>query len=343
MTLVLWLVIALVPFLLGKGTLKILYGKKNIQGLIWSDSYLVGLFVYIGLTEAAHCMAVFLKWHFSFCIKIQGFFLIAVCIAALVFFISEEISVKTKRRWKKEKQAKPRELKPREFSISWFLFGVVVLLQVILLVTGQERYFTGDITLETVNSFLTTDSVYQVNPLTGQAYTQGLPLRLEILCLPTLYAALCKWSGLSAYQVTEMVSVAVLLAGYLAYGRLAEWFFGQSKKKKGVFLLLISLLFWAGDYMPMIDGFGIRHCGYQGTTIRSIILLPYIINLCLREKWKLIVLCIAAEACIVWTFYGFGACFFIAFLWILGRKTFYKKEKERKAKNKGGCKWNFHI
>ena len=35
-----------------------------------------------------------------------------------------------------------------------------------------------------------TDGIYQVNPLTGQAYVQGMSLRYRILGLPTLYTFL---------------------------------------------------------------------------------------------------------------------------------------------------------
>ena len=65
---------------------------------------------------------------------------------------------------------------------------------------------------------------------------------------------------------------------------------------------------WAGNYMYGMDGFGVLSCGYRGVTIRNDVLVPWLLSLCLRKRWGAAILCVLAEACIVWTFYGFGVC-----------------------------------
>ena len=72
------------------------------------------------------------------------------------------------------------------------IFVIIIILQLVQVVMNQKLYLDGDMTRETVNSFLAEDAVYRVNPMTGQAYTLGMPLRLKILRLPTLYGILCR-------------------------------------------------------------------------------------------------------------------------------------------------------
>lgn len=79
----------------------------------------------------------------------------------------------------------------------------------------------GDMTLETVNTFLKENSIYTVDPLTGEPYTQGMSFRLKLLCLPTLYGTISRWSGMAPETVVyRLIPCLTLCMGYLAYGRL---------------------------------------------------------------------------------------------------------------------------
>jgi len=88
-----------------------------------------------------------------------------------------------------------------------------------------------------------------------------------------------------------------------------ELFPGSNRR---LFLLLVALLFLFGNYQYGLDGFGVQFAGGRGETIRAVILIPYVISAVLRRKWYLVGLCIIVEACIVWTFYGMGACLLVA-------------------------------
>lgn len=48
-----------------------------------------------------------------------------------------------------------------------------ILLQVLWILTGERVWTDGDMTLETVNTFLKENSIYTVDPLTGEPYTTG--------------------------------------------------------------------------------------------------------------------------------------------------------------------------
>jgi hypothetical protein len=86
-----------------------------------------------------------------------------------------------------------------------------------------------------------------------------------------------------------------------------------------------------GEGPVFTEGYGILHGGYLGTTIRNSILIPVVLHSALERKWILAALCVLAEACIVWTFWGFGLCVIILAGVILTRfviksKLFQSKE-----------------
>ena len=332
------LTVALFSWLTGRAALHILYGNLPGNDITRADEFLTGGMIIIGLAEAAHLGILLLGRSFSDCIKLF-WILGGICLAAAVtveFFFRKNPSGKQNRTGKivsfqSEKPEKKTEL-------VYLAFALLALSQLIYIVMSQEVYRQGDMTVETVNSFLDSNTIYQVNPLTGQAYETGIPLRLRILCLPTLYGILCSTFGLSAVQlVWGLVPVFTLAGAYLAYFGIAKRLFAGSAAKRGIFLAAAALLLWAGDYMYGMDGFGLLHSGFRGVVIRSLVLLPYTFDLCMRKKWKLVVLCILAEACMVWTLYGMGACLFAA-AGMFAIQKLLEKRKERTG-GKETSKW----
>lgn len=174
---------------------------------------------------------------------------------------------------------------------------------------GADIYTQGDMTAETVGSFLRTGSIYGENPLTGGMMEEGMPSRMKVLCLPTLYASLCRLLHLTPrFLVWKAVPVVTLLGSYAAYVCLGRSLFPGSRRERLLFLICIALLFWVGSYAPGVDGFGLLTAGWRGETLRSTILVPYAVSLCLRRKYLHAVLCCIAETCIIWTSVGLGAC-----------------------------------
>ena len=327
MAFVLWLFMALVPSLLGMGALRILYGSQWKKEMSPADCILTGGMILLGLAEAAHLGAVVLGWSFSRCVSIYLIEIIVIAVlAALVLLIGRLGGKKASKEHPRKQQLGAAEKKAllkagvlsRE-GLLWGLFAILALGQLIYVYTGQGVYVDGDMTLETVNSFLASDRIYEINPLTGKAYAQGIPLRLEILCLPTLYGMLSQLFGVGAEAlVYGMIPAFVLLGSYLAFYTVANHFFAGESGKKALFMLLVAVLMDAGDYMYGMDGFGALHSGFRGAAIRGAILLPYTIGLMLRRKYRLVILCIAAEACVVWTLYGMGACLLVTVgLWVV--------------------------
>lgn len=300
--------------------------KKNI----WMDYLIMGEIVMIGLAEAVHLAAMLFDWTFQRCtmwfLGLVG--IVCVLLAGVLVFKCRGAA----------KGGKGQDVREnRMFFLhgdraEWILYTVFILLffsQLLFIWMGQEPYVKGDMTVETVESFLEADHIYQWNPMTGQPYVEGIPSRLKILCLPTLYGSLCKIFDLNPeFLVWTIVPTATLLSAYAAFYILACSLFPVMDsaatvtdnvrsntahttnvgKKRMCFLIVVSLLLWVGTYFHTMDGFGLLYCGWRGTAIRNGILLPWLMALCLRRKWMLAALCVLAEACMVWTFYGMGVC-----------------------------------
>lgn len=295
--------------------------------LLWlSDIILTGGIILIGLAEAAHLTAVITGWSFSRCANIFAIGILGLSVMFAAFLIVKRRSI-------------PRfELREGK-KLPWLFFAVLALGELAYVAAMQGVCIEGDMTLETVVSFLETDAVYQVNPLTGNPYSPEMPLRLKILCLPTLYSSLCRYFGIVPERlVYGIIPVLVLLAAFLVYYGLAAYFFPDDSAKRGCFMLLLAVLLGTGDYMLGMDGFGVLHCGFMGVTIRGAVLLPYTVSLMLRGKYGRVLLCVLAEACIVWTFYGLGACALVA-AGMLGIKLLMQRcEYLRKLKEDEICR-----
>ncbi|MBQ4536015.1 MAG: hypothetical protein II994_00190 [Lachnospiraceae bacterium] len=292
--------------------------KINFENSTIADRILLSILMIIGLAEVIHLVAVMLDKSLSFCMKlfVPGFFLVIAVVGVVGFF--------ERRANASRKNADGGRKGPFQISVPTFTAGLLMILQVVMVLMQESVYIDGDMTLETVNTFLATDAVYQVNPLTGAPYEMGMPFRLKILCLPTLYSMLASVLQVSTeYLVYHLVPAVVLLCSYLVYWNLGGILFGteaKDSKKRECFMILVVLMFWVGSYAYGMDGFGALFCGYRGVSVRALILLPYTFSLILRKKWITACLCVLAEACIVWTFYGMGACLFVlVFLWLTER------------------------
>lgn len=272
MAFLLLLFMALVSYVFGRCALRVLYGSRQAQEMTHTDCFLTGGIIVIGLAGAAHVGAVFSGRSFSDCVIWFGGMTVALLFASAAV-LWRDWHGKMKRKGTTIYAGRKRPEGPA--AAAFAVFTLLALLQLVWVAAAGQVYRQGDMTVETVNSFLTENAIYQVNPMTGQAYEAGIPLRLKVLCLPTFYGILCRIFGLSAWQVVWTVMPAIVLLGaYCAYYGLSKRLFPASLFKRGVFMAAVALLFWVGDYMYGMDGFGLLHSGFRGTTVRAVILLP---------------------------------------------------------------------
>lgn len=303
------------------------------------DYLVMGVVVVIGLTETAHLAAIIFGWTFTRCATVLVWLLAAgvlLLVPAFIFYRKIKTG-KGRADCGTGRRGAARGFFGTAQGVLFAFCAASMAAQIIFICMGDAAYRQGDMTVETVGSFLVSDGIYRVNPMTGAPYSEGLPSRLKVLCLPTLYGSLCRLTGLAPRTVVwKLVPVVTLALSYASFAVLGYWLFrgeralsaadgeslsGDGRRdaaearsigiKLGCYMAAVSLLMWAGTYGYGVDGFDLLYCGYRGTVIRNTVLVPWLFSLCLRRKWLCAVLCILAEACMVWTFYGMGVCLFI--------------------------------
>lgn len=329
----LWSCMVLIPYLCGRGFLNILYKNPEKREYTGTDFLLTGVLISVGITEAAHLYGVYGGASVTRSMRLMGVCFILA--AVLSVFICVRRSFLNRKLPVYQDSVSQRGYAGQTAVYIGFAAVIVFVIEFIMIQVSDNIYLDGDMTVETVNTFIETDAFYSVNPLTGAAYTQGLPSRLKILCLPSLYTFFVKTFHMSsAVVVWRAVPAFVFICSVAAYKNLADtiFFIGDTKgkdkeidyKKRNMFLLFVAAIFLIGDYMYGVDGFLALESGFRGVAVRGLVLIPYTISLTLRKKWIPVILCIIAEACITWTFYGAGVCLFIAFGLIV-TEYFYKR------------------
>ena len=302
MIVLLWLCLIIIPSVIGFGILTIAYGKKSTYRMTLSEGAILGMIACIGISEAVHIVGLFKNVSLQTCGKIWGIFLAAICMLSLIM-----VSFLYKKQKERFAVCKVPSL---SYSAIPFLFIGLLLLQALFVFCMSPITISGDITVETTRSFLSEDGIYKVLPLTGRPNENLIPMRYSILCLPTVYAMLSQLFHQDAELVVcHVVPVVILLVTYLSFYYLSGVLFGrEDAKKRYLFLTVVALFVWFSDGSFASGGFGLLHGGYLGTTIRNMVLVPYVFAVTLQKQWWKAILCILAEVCIVWTFWGLGVC-----------------------------------
>lgn len=297
-----WASLLLLPFLLGLGIMTIVYRKKTECFIGLSDCYLIGLIACIGISFVVHMLGYLTDMSLQ---KVGVFLLVSLLgITAIGAGIG----------WNGVRKNRQRYLIRRDVGTMSkglpLVFLSILLVQLLYVFCRNPLVVPGDITLETVQSFLAEDGIYRVLPLTGMTSESGVPFRYGILCLPTVYAVLAQGFHLEPELVVcHMVPVVMLGSTYLAYERLGESLFGAEQcKKKYWFLIMVALILFFAEGSVFQDGYAALHSGYMGTSIRNLILVPFTFSAMMQKRYWKAVLCILAEVCIAWTFWGFGVC-----------------------------------
>lgn len=318
-----------------------------------AEYLLVGLLLIIGVAEAAHLCALLLGCPLS---VITWIFWGGVVLSGMLFLLYQMINKRRHPLSAIEKRQREREQVRRSLMgngrttgcyLLCGVFALLVLTQLATTATGAQLYLAGDMTAEQVNSILEANQVYPCHPLTGQSYQLGMPSRLRILCLPTFYAILCRSFSVSVPQmVWRVIPTAVVLLSCFAFWSVAKALFpGREEKmrlQRGGFMVLTALLVWIGSYAYGMDGFGLLYSGFRGVTIRNCVLLPFLFAALIQKKRLRILLCIVAEACMVWTLYGMGVCAAVTVIWYfcvwMGKRMSIEKMKRRQTRGDDTCR-----
>ncbi|MCM1118638.1 MAG: DUF6077 domain-containing protein [bacterium] len=312
MIILLWLALALLPWLLGAGMLIVL-NRKSAAPIHMTDAWIMGAMCCVVVAEPLHLVGVFARVSLGRLLLIWHGIMVVLGVVALV------LAVRTYRMHRERFRILPE--RGGSFALPGS-FLLLVLIQAVYLYCMPALGVSGDIMVETVCSFQASDGIYQVNPLTGQAFVQGLSMRYQILGLPTLYTFLAASFGVEgALFVWNLIPVVVLAGTYMVYYRIARLLFGDDLRRKYLFLIIVALIFWCGEGAPWLDGYAALHSAWTGSSIRNLILLPYALSLGLerdlRHTWPEMALCVLTEACVCRTFNGLGLCLLLLVLLLL--------------------------
>ena len=316
MILLLLLFLIIIPCLIGQPVRKVLDHKGHDM----VTTYLVGVMTLFITSGGVQLLMILTKRPFS---DYEKFYLLILAILSLVGIVLAFFE------FRKEKNGVSLRKRASEFLKSQFptkdsrIFGVLTVVVLVLcaarILTGTPD-LTGDFTLETVNTTLATDSIYEYNSLTGQVIEEGMPIRQQILTLPFFLAFLSKVFGIDAagllYQIFPCYVLILIALVYSRWGTLL--FPNQAGRQKG-FLFIVSFLLLVGDYGRFAPAALILHQGFTGNAVCVGVVLPFAIYLCMRGKWLPALLCVGAELFLIWTTYGLGFCVWVLLLFGLIR------------------------
>lgn len=323
---ILLLFLLVIPFFAGHPVRKIL----NFRGSNYMETYLCGNLLMWVVSGAVQLLLLVMKRPFSQYTVIFSVLMGGLGLAGMIVFIMET----------RQKERIFQTLKG-QFR-SWFqsrrsgiLFGLVLgtfLLCTLRIWFGQP-VLTGDFTMETVNTTLAADSIYQYHSLTGLLIEEGMPIRQQILTLPFFLAFLIQASGLDAGLVIyQIFPVYVLLLTFLTYGCYSGFLFPREWESQNGFLFIVGVLLLFGDYAQAAPASLLLHQGFTGNALAAGVIIPLAVYFCISKKWLLAFLCAAAEIFVIWTTYGAGFCALVLVFFALLSLWDWERTKIRKRK-----------
>ncbi len=257
-----------------------------------------GLWVILGCAEAAHLITLITDRSLQTYTQLCGIFVAAGMLVYVGILC-----------WMHRKWPKPERIN-LERKVLWqgVLFAALTVLTLVHFLQGyvpdlQDAVY--DITIGNVES----GRIMEVHPFLGQAGGSGMPLRMKILGLSSLYSSLITISQQSIYMIMcKMVPIVIWCCTMLVYQAFGEKLFPHNREKRWLFLSMIALFLLITSKSTGLAGYRVFFAGFSGETIRGVLLMPYALYVSWQRKWLLAVLSIVVEACLVWTTWGIGYC-----------------------------------
>ncbi|MCD7750677.1 MAG: DUF6077 domain-containing protein [Lachnospiraceae bacterium] len=165
------------------------------------------------------------------------------------------------------------------------------------------------------------------HPFTGEA-AGSIPLRIRILGLYALYAAVMDKAGLSAYMLMGQIVPAIIWFLHMGImASLGRTLLRGRERYLWLFVSLAAVMVLATAHIEGMIGYRLFYEGFSGETIRAAILLPFCVLCCCQKRWLPALLCVAAEASLVWTTYGIGYCALVMVVFLA--VTLWQKRREK--------------
>lgn len=163
----------------------------------------------------------------------------------------------------------------------WIAIGVIAV-QILVSVffahmDADDAFYVG-----TATTTLQEDSLYQINPYTGQEY-QGIPTRYILSPFPIYLAIVSKLTGMDPSVMAHRVfPVLFYILAYVAYYLLGKTLFPKDRRAQGQFLLFSAVIQMSFYYSVYTSSTFFMIRIWQGKALLASVLLPAIFYLCLQ-------------------------------------------------------------
>ncbi|MDE6687072.1 MAG: hypothetical protein K2J95_10195 [Lachnospiraceae bacterium] len=241
----------------------------------FSEAVLVGTLLMFLLWEFLVLPAIKIVASFSVVSRIYSGLLLAIFILSFVF-CNKEI----------RKQWKTASFRVSGPALAW---GVLFLIQIgCFLMLAPD--VSGDFTVETVNTTIQSDLIYENHPGMGDTFVYGITFRGKLVSLPLFYAYLKELFCVgelfpchASVLVYRMIPIWGLLLSYMVYGLWADVFLGKtdmSRNKRALFFIGLGFINIFGVYSEDSIFYYQMYRGFRGETLVFAVLIPYTIYLC---------------------------------------------------------------
>lgn len=263
----------ILPYAAGYACKGILRWKETSQ----IETYLIGFFFLFFLQGVVLVPCVFLHLNFV----ISGYALMAVMgIVFVLGLIMCIVACKGARKAEENEEKRKTPWRKRDKILSAGMILVFALL--IVRMAYGLHILRDDIILETVNTTISTGTMYTHHPLTGMIMDGGMITSKKIVTLPLFYAVFAQFFGIEAkYFLYLAVNVLVLGCSYYACALLLNKVTVLTRSKMYVYWLVYGLLLLAGDYHKSTLTYRLLYQGYEGTSISFGVLMPYLLYIIL--------------------------------------------------------------
>lgn len=164
---------------------------------------------------------------------------------------------------------------------------------------------SSDSSLETVNTVMTTNTCFKINPLTGQDYAAGeLETADKLITLPYFYGYITELFGTDSETVVlGAMPVWVLVLTIFAYYVWADAFFEEENKIRRTmfFVCGIIVLNLMGTFSTNSTFYYQTLKGFSGETFCYSVLIPFAVYECFygitKRKWQSGIYLLMAFAC----------------------------------------------
>lgn len=263
--------VTILPMLMGLGLMRI---KKERGTGSLRECYISGLLFLLLLGEAASCVVIKLDGSFSFyCSLFAG-------MAGAGLLLSVLIGFRTVIELWQGACAHAAELKRLQREPKVLCIPVLTAIVLILLpILGYFIYVpaTAQNTMaETISVTLASDTVFQYDPVTGKALEYGMYPIYKLTCLPLIYSAVCRLTGLPlTVFVFYAVPIWLLLTAVMVLSLWGEALFEGNREKRNLFLFLAGVLLVMGDGETKTLSYGLLHGGFRGETAAAALAVPF--------------------------------------------------------------------